>query len=188
MKIYQALAKIKAELHTEEIKKSGHNKYAGFKYHELQDFLPHIARLNEKHGVDDSININRKSGTCSITLTAWEDGSKKTIVLPMEEAEMLAKGGATSNVDKIQRLGATITYLRRYLYMTAYDITESDSVDAGDNKETKDDLQDVKKQLNDLISEHNYDKKAVATRFGLNVKSTREDYEVAINTILAEVV
>jgi len=46
---------------------------------------------------------------------------------------MLSKGGGASTVDAIQRLGSTITYNRRYLYMAAYDITESDSVDGLDN-------------------------------------------------------
>jgi hypothetical protein len=49
---------------------------------------------------------------------------------------MLGKGGTPSNVDMIQRMGSTITYNRRYLYMTAYNIVESDSVDSQEPTKT----------------------------------------------------
>ncbi len=131
--IHERMAEIKAELSKTEIKKSGHNKFAGFKYHELSDFIQVINSLNLKYGVNDIVNIDEANGLCSITLVSIKDSeSKYTITTPFREAEMLGKGGAKSNVDAVQRMGSTITYNRRYLYMTAYNIQENDGVDSAE--------------------------------------------------------
>lgn len=128
--IHARMALIKSELSKCKIPKSGHNKYAGFKYHELQDFMPFINELNAKHGVNTFPKFLEKQGICVLKLiNADNAGDSYEIIIPLVHAEMLAKGGAPSNVDAIQRMGSTITYNRRYLYMSAYDIVESDSVD-----------------------------------------------------------
>jgi hypothetical protein len=136
--IHGKMAKIKQELSETKIEKSGHNKYAGFKYHELSDFISVINKLNLKHGVNDFVEIKEQMGYCRITLVNVDDSDDKySIVTPFREAQMLAKGGAPSNVDVIQRMGSTITYNRRYLYMTAYNIQENDGVDVQEPVEKK---------------------------------------------------
>jgi len=136
--IHARMAKIKKELSDTKIEKSGFNKFAGFKYHELSDFIEVVNKLNDKHGVNDVVNIDKISGSCTLTLYNVEDAKDFiTVVTPYEEAQMLGKGGAPSNVDKIQRMGSTITYNRRYLYMTAYNIQESDGVDSNDTTPPK---------------------------------------------------
>lgn len=150
--IHERMAAIKAELSKTEIKKSGHNKFAGFKYHELSDFIQVINNLNLKHGVNDIVNIDETNGVCTITLVnTSKPDDKYTITTPFREAEMLGKGGAKSNVDAVQRMGSTITYNRRYLYMTAYNIQENDGVDSaepnGSNTKAKQPVQ--KKKVSD---------------------------------------
>lgn len=138
LSIHGRMAKIKQELGETKIAKSGHNKFAGFKYHELSDFIAVINNLNLKHGVNDFVEIKEQMGYCRITLiNVDESDDKYSIVTPFREAEMLGKGGAPSNVDAIQRMGSTITYNRRYLYMTAYNIQESDGVDVQEPVEKK---------------------------------------------------
>ena len=120
---------LKKELSAIKMPKSGENKYAGFKYHELQDFLPFISILNEKYGVSESISMNREQVTITLR-NVDEPEDFEPITFPFVEAEMKAKGGAPSQVDAIQRMGASITYNRRYAYLLAYGITENDTVDA----------------------------------------------------------
>lgn len=150
--IHGRMAEIKKELAAREIKKSGHNKFAGFKYHELSDFISHINELNLNYGVNDLVEINESEGSCKITLVNVDDSDDKySIITPYREAEMLAKGGKPSTTDAIQRMGSTITYNRRYLYMTAYNIQENDGVDAqepgnGTKKEAKKEQQKPKKK------------------------------------------
>ena len=129
--VHGKMAQIKSILSKTKINKSGYNEYAGFKYHELADFIEHINKLNFVVGVNDQINIDEVNNNCSLTLVNTEDKDDHyTVSVPFTHVEMLAKGGAPSNVDRIQRLGSTITYIRRYLYMTAYNIQESDGVDS----------------------------------------------------------
>jgi len=128
--VHGRMAVIKHELGKLEIKKSGHNKFVGFKYHELNDFIHVINELNFKHGINDHVLIDSENNICSITLTNTDNSEDSyTTAVPYKEAEMLASGGKDSKVDAIQRMGSTITYNRRYLYMTAYNIQESDGVD-----------------------------------------------------------
>ena len=135
--VHARMSAIKAELAKIEIKKSGHNKFAGFKYHELQDFMVHINQLNQKHGVNDLVEIDEDKKECRITLINVDDKDDfYAVSVPYREAQMLGKGGTPSNVDMIQRMGSTITYNRRYLYMTAYNIVESDSVDSQEPAKT----------------------------------------------------
>ena len=42
MKVYKKLIDVRNELQTMTLTKSGHNKFAGYKYFELGDFLPAI--------------------------------------------------------------------------------------------------------------------------------------------------
>lgn len=128
--VHARMAAIKAELSKCKIPKSGHNKFSGFTYHELTDFMPFVNELNAKHGVNALPKFLKKQGICVLDVVNADDKTDNyQIVIPFVEAEMLAKGGAPSVVDPIQRLGSTITYNRRYLYMAAYDIVESDGID-----------------------------------------------------------
>ena len=133
MSLWERIARIKSELSHRDIKKSGHNKFSNYYYHELSDFMPHITELQATFGVDDTVVFHKEDGLVSITLTnVHKPEETKTTVIPYVEAEMLAKGGAPSTVDAIQRMGSTITYNRRYIYMLAYDIVENDQVDSSD--------------------------------------------------------
>lgn len=128
--IYQKITDLKLELSQLEIKKSGLNKHLGFKYHELADFLGTIAQLNAKYGIAEHISID--SELAVLTLINTEKPSEVVeISVPTVFADMQPKN------DSIQKLGATLTYLRRYLYVQAYAITEHDVVDSQNLKETK---------------------------------------------------
>lgn len=125
--IYQKMQAIKEELLEMNLKKSGENKFANFSYYELSDFLPQIIKLCNKYNLFTQINFNKEDGTLTI-IDAEEPNSKVEYITPTEELEL--KG-----CNKIQALGGTQTYLRRYLYMNAFDITENDLFDniAGKN-------------------------------------------------------
>ena len=45
MNIYEKIQLVKEEILESNLKKSGENKFAGFKYYELADFLPTIIKL-----------------------------------------------------------------------------------------------------------------------------------------------
>jgi hypothetical protein len=103
------------------LSKSGHNKFAGYKYFELGDFLPAIQGLFKKHGLCDVISFTQDLATMVIYDT--DDGSSVTFTSPMGSAQL--KG-----CHEVQNIGAVETYQRRYLYVTALAIVEHDALDA----------------------------------------------------------
>ena len=129
MTIHKKLAAIKKELSETKIPKSGHNKHLNFKYHELADFLGVITRLNAEHGINEMISVDNDLAV--LTLYDGDNDSSVSVSVPFVMADMQPKN------DSIQKLGATLTYLRRYLYLQAYAITEHDAIDALPLKEVK---------------------------------------------------
>ena len=121
MKIYKKLVEVRNELQTMPLSKSGHNKFAGYKYFELGDFLPAIQILFKKHGLCDVISFTQDLAT--MVVYDVEDGSSVTFTSPMGSAQL--KG-----CHEVQNIGAVETYQRRYLYVTALSIVEHDALDA----------------------------------------------------------
>jgi hypothetical protein len=126
MKIYKKLIDARNILQTKELAKSGHNKFAGYKYFELGDFLPSIQAIFKDVGLVDVISFTAETAT--MTIFDVEDGSSIVFTSPMGSASL--KG-----CHEVQNIGAVETYQRRYLYTTAMAIVESDALDATTAKE-----------------------------------------------------
>jgi hypothetical protein len=126
MKIYKKLIDARNMLQTKELTKSGHNKFAGYKYFELGDFLPSVQAIFQEVGLVDVISFD--SETASMRLYDVEDGSFVLFESPMGSASL--KG-----CHEVQNIGAVETYQRRYLYTTAMAIVEHDALDATTTKE-----------------------------------------------------
>jgi hypothetical protein len=60
MNIFEKLQKIKLDLVKANLRKSGNNRFSGFKYYELSDFMPHIIKLCEKYKVCTVIRFNKE--------------------------------------------------------------------------------------------------------------------------------
>jgi len=121
MKVLKKLIAVRNELAGMPLNKSGHNKFAGYKYFELGDFLPAIQMLFEKHGLVDVICFNEDLAT--MTIHDVEDNSSVVFTSPMGSANL--KG-----CHEVQNIGAVESYQRRYLYTTALAIVENDVLDA----------------------------------------------------------
>jgi hypothetical protein len=128
MNIYEKLQAMRVALQGMNIKKSGENKFAGYKYYELGDFLPPINQLMKEHGVCSVVTY--AADAAYLTLFNIEKPDE-TIVFTSPMAEAVLKGA-----HPIQNLGAVETYQRRYLYMTAFEIVEADALDATQGAES----------------------------------------------------
>jgi hypothetical protein len=111
----------RVELQAMPLKKSGHNKFAGYNYFELGDFLPQVNAIFHRLGLCSVVSFDAEYA--SLTITDVDDGTMIVITSPMVEANM--KGASP-----IQSLGGCQTYQRRYLYLCATDLVEGDSFDA----------------------------------------------------------
>ena len=129
MSVFKKLAQARVDLQSVEMKKSGHNKFAGYNYFQLDDFLPHINNVFNKHGLCDVISIGAEYSA----ITIHDADSDNVIVFGTHMAEAPLKGALP-----IQQLGSQHTYIRRYLYMLALNIVEHDSIDAVDHVDPRD--------------------------------------------------
>lgn len=123
MSVHKKLMQARIKLQGIELSKSGHNKFAGYKYFELGDFLPAIQTIFNEIGLCGVVSYN--SEYASLCITDTDDGTVIVITSPMAEANL--KG-----THPIQNLGAVETYQRRYLWMTALEIVEHDILDASE--------------------------------------------------------
>lgn len=122
--IYQKLQKIRVELQNKKLVKSGQNKFAKYNYFELQDFLPTINQMMLDAKLSSYICFGTKYA--KLTIINIEDPKEK-IVFSSPMATAALKG-----CHDVQNLGAVQTYLRRYLYINAFEIVENDALDAGE--------------------------------------------------------
>lgn len=133
MNIYEKLTNAKKIILEANLKKSGENKFAGFKYYELADITPKIIEVCNNLKLHTQISFDKEYAT--LTITNIENVEEKLIYQsPMKELSL--KG-----CNDIQALGGVETYSRRYLYLTAFDIIENDMFDAKsgttENEETE---------------------------------------------------
>ena len=124
--IYEKLQKCRVALQEKKLKKSGKNTYAGFEYFELADFLPTVNEMFLENKIFSNFSMDNEKAT--LTVIDFEDGTQADFITPIAELEL--KG-----CNKIQALGGTHTYLKRYLYINALEIIEADLFDRTTGKQ-----------------------------------------------------
>ena len=121
MSVHKKLMQARVKLQSIDMKKSGLNKFAGYSYFELGDFIPHVQVIFNDLGLCGVVTFNIEYA--QLCITDVEDGTVIVITSPMAAAEL--KGA-----HPIQNLGASLSYQRRYLWMAAMELTEHDPVDS----------------------------------------------------------
>jgi hypothetical protein len=124
MNVYQKLNAARDKFHSQELKKSGHNKFAGYQYFELGDFVVPALAIFKEVGLTSVISFGADTATMKIINTDKPDESIE-ITSPMSEANL--KG-----CHPVQNLGAVQTYTRRYLWVAALEIVEHDAIDSNE--------------------------------------------------------
>ena len=139
MSLNESIISIRVKLQNSTLKKSGLNKFAGFDYFELSDFLPRLNELMLEEKVNDLFTIDNDKAT--LTLIKGEERQTYSIPFIVFDTPINSKG--QKSMQDIQYLGALNTYYKRYLYLNAFGITDGDVIDALENnskmtKEQKD--------------------------------------------------
>lgn len=165
--IYSKLQTARVKLQESNLKKSGENKFAGFKYFELGDFLPTINKIFNELELSSFINFSKEVAKLSI-INCEEPSEMVCFECPV--VELTLKGA-----NAIQNLGGMQTYLRRYLYMNALEIVENDEFDATIGKTEK--LSD--KQVNRLFA---IGKKAGITKEQI-IQTVRKEFKCPIEEL-----
>jgi hypothetical protein len=129
MSVLPKLMQARLELAKRDLKKTGENKFAGYKYFELGDFLPTGQVIFAELGLCGVVSFT--ADLASLTITDTEDGSFTQITSPMGSA-------ALKGCHEVQNIGAVETYQRRYLWVAAFEIVEHDALDATTGKAAPD--------------------------------------------------
>ena len=123
MSVYAKLNEARISLQNTELSKSGHNKFAGYRYFELGDFLPAIQDIFRNLNLCGVVSYTAEYAT--LTIVDIEDKSQIVITSPMGSA-------ALKGCHEVQNIGAVETYQRRYLWVTAMEIVEHDALDSSE--------------------------------------------------------
>lgn len=142
--VYEKLQRARVELQGVKLEKSGHNKFAGYKYFELADFLPTVNKIFFDVGLSHTLEFTDTLATMLIVDT--ELGGSCKFTCPMATAEL--KG-----CHPVQNLGASITYITRYLLVMALAICEHDALDATTGKDEPKSAKPVTKDVFDTLDE-----------------------------------
>ena len=178
MSLNKSIIEIRCELQSTKLKKSGQNKFAGFSYYELADFLPTLNQLMMKHEVNDLYSIDGSDAT----LTLIKGDEKQVYKMPFERfATPLNKNG-TASMQDIQYLGALNTYYKRYLYLNAFGITDGEVIDAMDmtyapapSKAKTEDKTALLKKFKEICESYGVDTKSfVEGRLGAEVYEDKD--------------
>lgn len=174
-----SIINIRVELQNAKLKKSGKNKFAGFDYFELADFLPKLNELMLKEKINDRFSIiNNSDGTMTASLLLIKGDEQQEYTMPFVLfATPLNKSGQPSMQD-IQYLGALNTYYKRYLYLNAFGITDGEVIDSMNNNDlSKKSEPDYRKELIKYCKENNIDMNKVAKDYQLaGRKLSNDDY------------
>ena len=127
MNVYQKLNAARAKFHSIELKKSGHNKFAGYKYFELGDFIIPALEIFKEFGLTGIISFGKETADLRIVNN---EKPEEVIVIESPMSSAALKG-----CHEVQNLGAVQTYLRRYLWVAALEIVEHDAIDSAPAKE-----------------------------------------------------
>lgn len=128
MTVYAKLQEARVKLQGRKLTKSGKNKFAGYEYFELGDFLPAVQEICNEVGICGVISFTDGMAYLNI----YDTTNSECIVFSSPMGSIELKGS-----HNIQNLGAIQTYLRRYMWMAAFEIVEHDALDAVTGAEVK---------------------------------------------------
>ena len=122
--VAKRIADVQMELLGMKIPKSGYNPFNKNDYHELSDLFPPVLKACYKRGLFLKFDFTDSQAMLYVCdMNNIEDYIKYTV--PMPTIKELNK-----KMNIMQSEGSFITYLRRYLLMTAFHIQEEDVAEA----------------------------------------------------------
>lgn len=129
MNLYEKIQEVRVKLANTKIQMTGDNKFAGYKYFELDDFLKPLNEYMREVKMTAYASFTAESATLT-AVNSEKPEETLTISSPLGSA-------ALKGCHEVQNIGAVETYQRRYLYQALFDIAESDGLNATQGKEEK---------------------------------------------------
>ena len=143
LNLNESIIKIRVKLQNSKIKKSGKNKFAGFEYYELGDFLPKLNELMLEENINDLFTIENDE----VKLILMKGEEKQEYKMPFRIFETPLTKDGKQRMQDIQYLGALNTYYKRYLYLNAFGITDGEVIDSMNSEEIKKPIKQETKEI-----------------------------------------
>lgn len=121
LNLFQKIQKARVELQNRDIKKTGFNKFSNYSYFELGDFLPHINDICNKVGLYTEVKYENEEAFLHV-IDCDDPNISRWWRTPV-------KVPALKGCSDMQAIGSSQTFVRRYLYMMAFEIAETDIID-----------------------------------------------------------
>lgn len=160
MTVFEKLNEARLRFQNAGVKKSGHNKFAGYTYYELADILPFINQIANELKFCCVVNFTPELAT--LDFCDLEGDGRIQFTSPMSNASL--KG-----CHEVQNLGAVETYIKRYLYQNCFEIVEADALDGvmdpNADTEVENLIKQVRSKMNTMTDEQlDFTNKAIASR------------------------
>ena len=153
MNIYEKLQYARVKLLKIDFKKSGKNKYSDYEYFELSDFLPNVMAIFQSLKLFSKFTIQNDEAILTIINI---ENSNEQIEFKSPYIKAVLKDKAGGEPQPIQGLGASHTYLRRYLYVNALEITEFDTVNRTLNETLRNERSEIEKAVKYIYDNYKY--------------------------------
>ena len=166
--VFERLQDVRVDLQKMNIKKDAENNFTKFNYYTLNAILPPINELCQKHRITYTTKFTKEE----VTLTLYNhDDLNDTITfgMPFVMSEL-------KSAPRIQCLGASVSYITRYLMISVFGIAESDFYDSL----PEDKLQEVKP-----VNEAEENKKDELIKFIIKNKEN-ENLKEALKEVLKQ--
>ena len=154
----ESIISIRVKLQNAKLKKSGKNKFAGFDYFELADFLPKLNELMLEEKINDRFYI--KDNYAILEIQKGEEINTYTMPFVLFDTPINIKQDSKTgevrevkSMQDIQYLGALNTYYKRYLYLNAFGITDGEVIDSMNNSDLEADTTDYRSLLATKLKE-----------------------------------
>ncbi len=130
MNIYEKLNHAREKFHSLKLEKTGHNKFAGYKYFELGDFLIPALKVFKEVGLTAVVSFDKDLAKMEII----DSSTTEPLQLGVNHIWITSPMGsaALKGCHEVQNIGAVETYQRRYLWVAALEIVEHDAVDSAE--------------------------------------------------------
>ena len=164
MNVFEKLNEARVRFQNANVKKSGKNNYAGYTYYELADILPAINQIGKELKFTCVVMFGADVATLYF-IDSEKPEEKIMFTSPMASANL--KG-----CHEVQNLGASETYLKRYLYQNCFEIVESDALDMmmNPNDDVDSMIKTVKAKMESFTDEQKkFAEKSIAERNAKNL-------------------
>ena len=173
MTVFEKLNEARLRFQNAGVKKSGHNKFAGYTYYELADILPFINQIANELKFCCVVNFTPELAT--LDFCDLEGDGRIQFTSPMSNASL--KG-----CHEVQNLGAVETYIKRYLYQNCFEIVEADALDGAMDPNAESEIESLIKQVKSKMStmtdeQLDFTNKAIASRDVGKLKTILSKYK-----------